>query len=678
MDLIPLCLITFLNEWEIRSFIILSLALQILLTMLGSRRKYVCKLWMRIILWCAYVSADWVAFVALSIIAKSTVDEYQKKTIHDDPGIELRWFWAQFFLLHLGGPDTITAYTLEDNELWLRHVVGMVIPTGLAFYVLLFAFPGSYWLPSLSVLIFVAGVIKCAERLSSLYAAHGENFRNAMLPESDPGPNYPKFMEEVVMKKAEGFNVKVDHHDIDIPVLAKHEFPDEPRLHEVYDLYKIFKPLSADSILSFQDRDRSESYFRRFSWEQAFRVVEIELGFLYDELYTKASVVYNRRGFVCRVITLTLTLFPSLAFIFISKNRKYSTLDLTITHLLLVVAVFLEAYGFWILIDSDWTRQWLTRRDELSRLVRVIKRFQQPIKKRWSKKMAQYNLLDLCVRDKSAVCPRSYRFLPSIRKITLLDHYVEKHQHKYFVDVSDDLMELIFTELRSYTAVSDPAAIWSRKGSFTLEKYTSLSLDWMREREFHERILLWHIATDICSSNDWGDDNRTNTDERKQTADHSKQISEYMMYLLVVYPFMLPQGNGMRRFRDTRAEVRVFLEERDAAISSKVEVCKKLLEVNTEVPPAKVKGDRSKTVLFDACILAKALLAEGKRWEIISKVWMEMLAHAATNCSGDHHVRQLRKGGELLSHVWLLMAHLGITEQFQISQGHARAKMQAN
>ena len=32
-------------------------------------------------------------------------------------------------------------------------------------------------------------------------------------------------------------------------------------------------------------------------------------------------------------------------------------------------------------------------------------------------------------------------------------------------------------------------------------------------------------------------------------------------------------------------------------------------------------------------------------------------------------------GGELLTHVWLLMAHFGITEHFRTSQGHARARL---
>ncbi|MCD7447897.1 hypothetical protein HAX54_035828 [Datura stramonium] len=64
-------------------------------------------------------------------------------------------------------------------------------------------------------------------------------------------------------------------------------------------------------------------------------------------------------------------------------------------------------------------------------------------------------------------------------------------------------------------------------------------------------------------------------------------------------------------------------------------------------------------------------LGKEQKWKIISEVWVEMLAYAATHCRGNHHAQQLRKGGELLTHVWLLMAHLGITEQFQIYRGHA-------
>lgn len=62
-------------------------------------------------------------------------------------------------------------------------------------------------------------------------------------------------------------------------------------------------------------------------------------------------------------------------------------------------------------------------------------------------------------------------------------------------------------------------------------------------------------------------------------------------------------------------------------------------------------------------------------WEMTSKVWLEMLCYGASHCRGDAHAQQLKQGGELLTFVWLLMAHFGLGEQFRIEAGHARAKL---
>ncbi|KAI5345732.1 hypothetical protein L3X38_013609 [Prunus dulcis] len=81
--------------------------------------------------------------------------------------------------------------------------------------------------------------------------------------------------------------------------------------------------------------------------------------------------------------------------------------------------------------------------------------------------------------------------------------------------------------------------------------------------------------------------------------------------------------------------------------------------------------------------LAKALQSlesnrewtNGRKWQFVSHVGVEMLPYAANQCRWSGQAQELRRGGELLTHVWLLMAHLGLTEQFQISEGHARAKL---
>jgi hypothetical protein len=55
--------------------------------------------------------------------------------------------------------------------------------------------------------------------------------------------------------------------------------------------------------------------------------------------------------------------------------------------------------------------------------------------------------------------------------------------------------------------------------------------------------------------------------------------------------------------------------------------------------------------------------ANDKKWEMISEVWVDMLMYAASHCRWKEHVHALSQGGELLTHVCLLMAHLGLSKQ---------------
>jgi hypothetical protein len=197
MDLFPPRLRNLWKDWELQVLVLLSLMLQIVLIIFGNRRKYTSKIWIRIVLWCAYLMADWVATVALGVISNELGDvlgSIGKDGLPND-GIHLTAFWAPFLLLHLGGPDTITAYSLEDNELWLRHLLGLGVQTGVALYIFLIAWTGSQ-LSILSILMFFPGMIKYGERTWVLRSASNEQFRESMLAPPDPGPNYSKFMRE--------------------------------------------------------------------------------------------------------------------------------------------------------------------------------------------------------------------------------------------------------------------------------------------------------------------------------------------------------------------------------------------------------------------------------------------------------------------------------------------------
>ena len=143
--------------------VLVSLTLQLSLLHFGSRRRYSVKTWSRVFLWLAYLGADSVATVALGVISNNKRNRNSCDCNDSQVQNELVAFWAPFLLLHLGGQDTITAYAVQDNELWLRHLLGLAVQSGVALYIFLLSWKVS-WLSFLTIPMFLAGFIKYAER----------------------------------------------------------------------------------------------------------------------------------------------------------------------------------------------------------------------------------------------------------------------------------------------------------------------------------------------------------------------------------------------------------------------------------------------------------------------------------------------------------------------------------
>ncbi|XP_042514856.1 uncharacterized protein LOC122089307 isoform X2 [Macadamia integrifolia] len=617
---------------------------------------------------------------------------------------DLKAFWAPFLLLHLGGPDNITAFSLEDNELWLRHLLGLLFQVVTAFYIFIISLPEPrLWL--ITILMFMGGIIKYVERTLALMNASRDYFRNSMATDPDPGPNYAKFMEEYSCKMKAGLDARIvcerepelqlpSFQDIEENADIKNIGDDDQieLISRAYHFFQIFKRLIFDVILTFHDRNESRSFFTKKSWDKAYKVVEIELGFLYEVLYTKAAVVHTLKGLILRFISVSSIIVVSIIFFAFTKKEQYHKIDVKITYVLLSGAIALEFWSLTRLLFTDWTIVWMKKKKFNRFITRIIfkvvsyrRLYSYP--SRWSNSMAQYNLIEFCLKDQPF-------FWGKVMELIHVKGLFDNHWYRSKKPISDELKQFIFEDLkcklRKKTDSSSYQHFRTCRGQLALQmiKYDETRddncikeiLDNSVKVEFDESILLWHIATDICYYFD-GEKDQSETVRPESVLSNqrkSREMSNYMLYLLVSRPFMLTAGIGQIRFGDTCAEAKRFLHQRETETDEK-RACTRLHKVETGVAPVEVKGDRSKSVLFEASRVAKSLIKQvpevEKRWEIISLVWLEMLCYAASECRGYFHAQRLSAGGELLTVVCFLMAHLGIGDLYRVESGHARAKL---
>ncbi|KVI05176.1 uncharacterized protein LOC112524399 [Cynara cardunculus var. scolymus] len=677
------------NKWELRGLVLISLALQIYLIYSGNRRKYIAKRKIRAFIWCAYLMADWIATVALGILVDRS-SPYSGDSNNNQYGdLRLMAFWAPFLLLHLGGPDTITAYALVDNELWLRHLLGGVVQTLAAIYITLVSWDGTL-LSFLTVPMFLCGIIKYGERTWVLNSADRKNLQDSFLAARHTAEvNYTKFMEEFSLKEAEGYRVTASQmeqgsspRDYTLPISIHDGILQTANYF--FETLK-FKWLFVDLVLSFYERDMSRSFFQGLKYEDAFQVIECELGFAYDVLYTKAPIIYTPFGLFFRLFTSSVTLSVLVIF-FVSiglRSHNHEFVDVVITYVLLIGAILLDLYATLSLLFSDWAILWFSRYS--SKLPSVNHSsdisLQSALKdKRWSHSMYQFGLLDFCLTQKSSLFYKISSFICFRKRLrNLWVKYWVSVRHLKHLKMSTDLPSFIFKHFHEKS--TDPLfhlkILAPCPGTVALETHKNLDdLKWTVEVEFDHSILIWHIATDICYEGDNSkrlkDGNHGIKPEWDDHMHYSKHLADYMLYLLVDCPFMLPIGIGKIRFQDTCIQALAFLEEKNWA--SKAEAYESLGQVSRNYSPGTVKV--SESVLFDACNLAAKLknMDPNEMWKMVSGVWVEILGYAAGQCNGFDHAQQLHKGGELLTHVWLLMAHLGLTKHFK-EESHGRVKL---
>ncbi|XVE78635.1 hypothetical protein DITRI_Ditri13aG0162100 [Diplodiscus trichospermus] len=331
-------------RWELRAMVVLSLTIQLILINYGNRQKFSGK-FSKIkssLVWVMYLFADWFATVALSTLLRTRKEQITSPLVI---------FWTPFLLLHLGGPDTITAYSLSDNELWPRHFFGLFFQIGVALYVYV-----TFWtltittLNFLAIPIFIFGITKYAERVWALFKASSTRLRKSMFPVTkcfQLDPIQPFLSPSHRTEKLEEYLNRIG-------IEEKYKY-----LHRAFHFFQVFKPLFSDLKLRIY-KELSYVFEMESKAEDAFTMVEIELGFLYNQLYTKIPIVLSQTGVILRCICLSFTVSTLIAFLIINGKHCYSKVDIGISYLLMVGAVFLEIYSDILHLSSEYGILWLT------------------------------------------------------------------------------------------------------------------------------------------------------------------------------------------------------------------------------------------------------------------------------------------------------------------------------
>ncbi|KAL7193538.1 hypothetical protein ACSBR2_025195 [Camellia fascicularis] len=635
MSQIPESLTKLWQEWDVRGLVLLSLALQMILFMFGKRRKYTISVWTGVIVWLAYLMADFVATLALSKLS----DKRNAK-----PNGGLGAIWAPLLLLHLGGPDTITAFSVEDNNLWLRHFIGLGVQTVVAVYVIIFSWRNS--LPSfLSILAFVAGIIKYGERTWVLKSVSNDKSGRIV-------PIYDRISIQSI-------------HD--------------PHLDNYYAREKQYVSallLGLKSVKEFKEYmeqyepDRTTFMIHHCVGDEIFlwKALEAEMGLMYDLWYTKAVVTYTKVGCIFRSISFSCTVCVLVGYFWLTfRNQQhyYSTVDIAITGVLVVGALTLEIYAVALLLFSEWTILWLIKNKHLQLVARLGKRFpwlfRMLEKKRWSKKMGQFDLLGFCLKKQfkplMTLTTWSRRRLEWLAGI--LDN-VNWYMHKTCVNVQAD-SKLPSMILRHIKFLADKNTIFENQNDEGEMTYSV-------QIHFYSKIVVWHIATEMCyhwdsntcqsscanSTSADGDDGQASIKETCRT------LSHYMMYLLLNCPSML--GNHLRSIfgdpddhslNSDRIQfvngLQEFLKSKNVHNAS--EACRALENKEVEDFDSTLREARE-----FALELKEKKMEE--RWEILSTMWLSMICYAAMKAQKDNHLQLLRQGGDLLTLIWFSLPQI--------------------
>uniref|UniRef100_A0A0D3HB43 DUF4220 domain-containing protein n=1 Tax=Oryza barthii TaxID=65489 RepID=A0A0D3HB43_9ORYZ len=313
------------QEWQLRTLVLSSTAIQLLLYLFANRRKHATSSQFRTIIWLSYLGSDAIAIYALATLFNRHKNQDSTSSSTAQGSRILEVVWAPILLIHLGGQDSITAYNIEDNELWKRNVVTMVSQVTVSIYVFCKSWPGGdKRLLQAAILLFVPGVLKCIEKPWALRSASINSLvsSNDLVPRTGKGNeqggsiSLESYVEEVrkfVIGNGDPFEVNVNASDT---------------VRDNHEPYKLFVDLSLPYSIWLLDLKMTQF--------DAYIQLTKKLTETFYRLYTKSKMLDKQQnrylliGFL-RVVSVYLP-FAAIGLFHNSHRQAYNRYDIKVNR----------------------------------------------------------------------------------------------------------------------------------------------------------------------------------------------------------------------------------------------------------------------------------------------------------------------------------------------------------
>ncbi|WVZ83538.1 hypothetical protein U9M48_030675 [Paspalum notatum var. saurae] len=666
------------NEWGIRSLVLLSFAFQVLLLILAEFRRRIGSSVMRLSVWSAYMLDNAKAIYApghMSVTSRSA--EYQ-----------LMAFWAPLHLLYLGRQDNTTAYTPSRTTgcgcaIFRRSPCRWPQPATFS------TSPPSSAMPPLRVLMSLVGAAKYGERVWALMSAvsnpiTGKNYRN--LQPSTAAIQTGYYLDALISMGPSW--------DAEAYLLMAHRMLDVPM-----DLMR--GPLGQDYTVY--------PFASNLCGEDLYLVVEMQLSLMHVVFYTLCVHALTAAATASAFLLFHFHLRPAGHR---TQQGPYSRVDVAITYVLLAGAVVVEAMSLLRATLSSWTcpllgrrsrdKYWIEEHTLLNRIARALTSLRRLVhaadwrRRYWSGSMGQHNLLRLGARSRASSISKIARWMgledrwnimayssrlpvPSLIKDLLVKQVLKGD------GVSGDGVEEAAGRSNNNSELPEDARyarLFDSRGRAELKRWglydgdIVYSLTWSLD----ERILVWHIATNIFLSW-WRSEKKQHTTNKDDKAEVVEALSNYMVFLLATDPYMLSPAAS----RSSYIEVCYGLTTKGPRYGSAEELAGVLRSYGEGLLEAAATGSTDnlhirygfrldfstqqhlRLMLQTGCKLGAKLIssevelqdtAAAGTLEVVAQVWVEMLCYAAEQCSADSHAKQLSNGGELITVAALLLKYL--------------------